>query len=277
MTKVTNPPGTACYTYSSCLALLKAGKKINYEGASGDLDYNKYNNTFGPYGAFQATGRDRAAGVRDVGERARGSHTVTAPPPPAWPAAGGGGPGRGRRCHADPGSERMADCRVPIPAPRAPAASFRRPPLAGVHVLDLARVLAGPYAAMLLGDSGAEVIKVERPGPGTTPGAGARRSSGRATGTESTYFLSVNRGKRSVAIDLKDPAEREFVEPVVRWGGRASRELPSRRDGPARAWAMTRLAELNPRLIRLSISGFGEAARTGTGSATTRSCRPKAA
>jgi ABC-type branched-subunit amino acid transport system substrate-binding protein len=52
MTKVTNPPGTACYTYSSCLSLIKAGKKINYEGASGNLDYNQYNNTFGPYGAF---------------------------------------------------------------------------------------------------------------------------------------------------------------------------------------------------------------------------------
>jgi branched-chain amino acid transport system substrate-binding protein len=55
MTKVTNPPGTMCYTYASCDALLKAGKKINYEGASGDLDYNSYNNTFGPYGAFVAT------------------------------------------------------------------------------------------------------------------------------------------------------------------------------------------------------------------------------
>ena len=53
MAKVTNPPGTACYTYKSCLALINAGKKINYEGASGDLDYNQYNNTFGPYGAFQ--------------------------------------------------------------------------------------------------------------------------------------------------------------------------------------------------------------------------------
>jgi ABC-type branched-subunit amino acid transport system substrate-binding protein len=55
MTKVTNPPGTACYTYSSCLSLIKAGKKINYEGASGNLDYNQYNNTFGPYGAFQSS------------------------------------------------------------------------------------------------------------------------------------------------------------------------------------------------------------------------------
>ncbi len=52
MKKVTNPPGTMCYTYSTCLALIKAGTKINYEGASGSLDYNQYNNTFGPYGAF---------------------------------------------------------------------------------------------------------------------------------------------------------------------------------------------------------------------------------
>ena len=54
MTAVTNPPGTQCYTYQDCLNLLKAGKKINYEGASGDLDYNQYHNVFGPYGAFQA-------------------------------------------------------------------------------------------------------------------------------------------------------------------------------------------------------------------------------
>jgi branched-chain amino acid transport system substrate-binding protein len=62
MTKVTNPPGTACYTYASCQSLIKAGTKINYEGASGSLDYNSYNNTFGPYGAFQAT----ASGVEQL-------------------------------------------------------------------------------------------------------------------------------------------------------------------------------------------------------------------
>ena len=57
---VSNPPGTQCYTYASCLALIKAGTKINYDGASGPLDYNQYHNTFGPYGAFQqdpATGQ----------------------------------------------------------------------------------------------------------------------------------------------------------------------------------------------------------------------------
>jgi len=65
MSKVTNPPGTACYTYASCLALIKAGTRINYEGASGNLDYNQYNNTFGPYGAFKATpaGVEQQVGV----------------------------------------------------------------------------------------------------------------------------------------------------------------------------------------------------------------------
>jgi hypothetical protein len=53
MTQVTNPPGTQCYTYKDCLALIKAGTKMNYDGASGPLDYNQYQNVFGPYAAFQ--------------------------------------------------------------------------------------------------------------------------------------------------------------------------------------------------------------------------------
>jgi neutral amino acid transport system substrate-binding protein len=53
MLSVTNPPGTQCYTYPSCLALIKAGTKINFDGASGPLDYNQYHNVFGPYAAFQ--------------------------------------------------------------------------------------------------------------------------------------------------------------------------------------------------------------------------------
>ncbi len=122
-------------------------------------------------------------------------------------------------------------------------------PLAGVHVLDLARVLAGPYAAMLLGDLGAEVIKVERPGTGDDtrhwgpPFVPAASEQHR--GAESTYFLSVNRGKRSVAIDLKDPGERGFVQALVRW---ADVLVENFRPG-----VMDRLG-----LIRLAISGFGE-------------------
>ncbi len=76
MTKVTNPPGTACFTYSSCLTLLKAGTKINYEGASGSLDYNKYNNTFGPYGAFQST----LTGVETLGSVMTATQLAAATP-----------------------------------------------------------------------------------------------------------------------------------------------------------------------------------------------------
>src|SRR5580704_16166301 len=138
-------------------------------------------------------------------------------------------------------------------------------PLAGVRVLDLARVLAGPYAAMLLGDLGAEVIKVERPGAGDdTRGWGppfvqatGDAADGDAAGAESTYYLSVNRGKRSAAIDLKDPDEREFVEALVRW---ADVLVENFRPGVMDRLGLSddRLAKLNPRLIRLSISGFGE-------------------
>ena len=143
-------------------------------------------------------------------------------------------------------------------------------PLAGVRVLDLARVLAGPYAAMLLGDLGAEVIKVERPGAGddtrhwgppfvqaTGDAADGDAADGGAAGAESTYYLSVNRGKRSAAIDLKDPGEREFVEALVRW---ADVLVENFRPGVMDRLVLSddRLAKLNPRLIRLSISGFGE-------------------
>ena len=127
-----------------------------------------------------------------------------------------------------------------------------------MHVLDLARVLAGPYAAMLLGDLGAEVIKVERPGAGDDTRQWGPPFMAAGDGTESTYFLSVNRGKRSVAIDLKDPAERAFVEALVRW---ADVLIENFRPGVMDRLGLgdDRLAELNPRLVRLGISGFGEA------------------
>ncbi len=130
-------------------------------------------------------------------------------------------------------------------------------PLAGVHVLDLARVLAGPYAAMLLADLGAEVIKVERPGSGDDTRHWGPPFMPTSDGAESTYFLSINRGKRSVAIDLKDPAERAFTEALVRW---ADVLVENFRPGVMERLGLgdDRLAELNPGLIRLAISGFGE-------------------
>jgi formyl-CoA transferase len=132
-------------------------------------------------------------------------------------------------------------------------------PLAGVHVLDLARVLAGPYAAMLLADLGAEVIKVERPcaGDDTRRWGPPFVPTGDGDGAESTYFLSINRGKRSAAVDLKDSAEHEFTEALVRW---ADVLIENFRPGVMERLGLgdDRLAELNPRLIRLSISGFGD-------------------
>src|SRR5579885_1744112 len=88
------------------------------------------------------------------------------------------------------------------------ASNEARPgPLAGVRVLDLSRVLAGPYAAMMLGDMGADVIKVEQPGEGDeTRGWGPPYAGG-----EAAYYLSVNRSKRSCAIDLSTDEGRRLA------------------------------------------------------------------
>ena len=80
-------------------------------------------------------------------------------------------------------------------------------PLAGVRVLDLSRVLAGPYCAMMLADLGADAIKVERP-----DGGDITRAWGPPwAGGEATYYMSANRGKRSITIDLRDPRGLEVV------------------------------------------------------------------
>ncbi|XP_036594573.1 succinate--hydroxymethylglutarate CoA-transferase isoform X3 [Trichosurus vulpecula] len=81
-------------------------------------------------------------------------------------------------------------------------------PLDGVKILDLTRVLAGPFATMNLGDLGAEVIKVERPGAGDD----TRTWGPPFVGSESTYFLSVNRNKKSIAINIKDPKGVQIVQ-----------------------------------------------------------------
>ena len=131
-----------------------------------------------------------------------------------------------------------------------------RGPLAGVRVLDLSRVLAGPYAAMLLADLGAEVIKIERPGSGDDTRSWGPPFAG-PDASQSTYFLAVNRGKRSVTVDLKDPLEREFVDGLVQW---ADVLVENFRPGVMERLRLgdDRLAELNPGLVRLSISGFGD-------------------
>ena len=81
-------------------------------------------------------------------------------------------------------------------------------PLAGVRVLDLTQILAGPYCTMVLGDLGADVIKVERPGTGD----GTRNWGPPFAGGEAAYYLQVNRSKRSIALDLKHPGAREVTD-----------------------------------------------------------------
>ena len=84
-------------------------------------------------------------------------------------------------------------------------------PLAGVRVLDLTRILAGPYATSLLADMGADVVKVERPGDGDETRQMAPSQAG-----ESHYFMSINRNKRGIAVDMKQPAGRQVVLDLAR-------------------------------------------------------------
>jgi crotonobetainyl-CoA:carnitine CoA-transferase CaiB-like acyl-CoA transferase len=132
--------------------------------------------------------------------------------------------------------------------------------LSHLRVLDLSRVLAGPWASQLLADLGAEVIKIERPGVGDDTRAWGppflRDASGQPT-AESAYFLCANRGKQSVCVDMKTPEGQAQIRQLAavsdvlienfKVGGAASFGL----DYPS-------LAEVNPRLVYCSITGFGQ-------------------
>jgi len=137
-------------------------------------------------------------------------------------------------------------------------------PLADLLVLDLTRALAGPHAAMTLGDLGARVIKIEPPAGDDTRSWGPPFMSDEA-GT-STYFLSANRNKESVVLDLKSEADKRCLERMVE---RADVLMENYRTGvlDRLGFPVSRLHELNPRLVVLSITGFGhdgpEAARAG--------------
>ena len=125
-------------------------------------------------------------------------------------------------------------------------------PLDGIRVLDLTWVLAGPYAAMILCDLGAEVVKVERP-----PHGDVARTTGPFVNNESMYFQSVNRGKRSISIDLRSGEGRElFLRLVDEADVVMENFTPGVMDqlgiGPAA------LLERNPRLVFASTSGFGQ-------------------
>lgn len=128
----------------------------------------------------------------------------------------------------------------------------RAGPLTGVRVLDLSRVLAGPYAAMYLGDMGAEVIKIEQPGEGDE----TRTFGPPFVGGESAYFLSLNRNKRSITINLKHPDGKALFLDLVR---RADVLIDNFKTGTLERMGLgdEALWDVNPRLIHAAVTGFG--------------------
>jgi crotonobetainyl-CoA:carnitine CoA-transferase CaiB-like acyl-CoA transferase len=129
-------------------------------------------------------------------------------------------------------------------------------PLEGVKVLDLSRVLAGPYATMVLGDLGASVIKVEHPERGDDTRHWGPPFAGKGEDRESAYFLAVNRNKRSIGVDLKD---QEGLERVKRLAAGADVVIENWRRGALEKLGLgyEALSEANPGLVYCSITGFG--------------------
>jgi crotonobetainyl-CoA:carnitine CoA-transferase CaiB-like acyl-CoA transferase len=124
--------------------------------------------------------------------------------------------------------------------------------LAGIKVLDLSRVLAGPYCSMLLADHGAEVVKIEQPGKGDdTRAFGPPFVKG-----ESAYFLSINRGKKSVTVDMKSEKGKEIIR---RLAEKADVILENFRPGVADKLGIgyEAVSTFNPRAVYASVSGFG--------------------
>jgi crotonobetainyl-CoA:carnitine CoA-transferase CaiB-like acyl-CoA transferase len=129
-------------------------------------------------------------------------------------------------------------------------------PLDDVLVVDLTRALAGPHATMMMGDLGARVIKVEAPGTGDDTRGWGPPFVGGPGARESTYFLSANRNKESIALDLKDEHDRELLLRLV---DRADVLVENFRTGVLERLGLgiASLQERNPRLVVLSITGFG--------------------
>ena len=123
-------------------------------------------------------------------------------------------------------------------------------PLAGVRVLDLTRVLAGPYCTMMLADFGADVIKIE------PPDGDDSRLFGPFVGQESAYFMSLNRNKRSMVLNFKREEERALFRAMV---GRADVVVENYRPGTMEKFGLgyETLRQINPRLIYAACSGFG--------------------
>ena len=137
-------------------------------------------------------------------------------------------------------------------APPAAGPPAVGPPLAGVRILDLSRILAGPYATMMLADLGAEVIKVEPPGGDDTRTWGPPFAGG-----EAAYFLAVNRGKKSVTLNLKTEEGKEALWRLV---GASDALVENFRPGTmARlGFSPEAVQSRNPRLVWCSVSAYGQ-------------------
>ena len=130
-------------------------------------------------------------------------------------------------------------------------------PLTGIRVIDCSTVLAGPFCTMLLGDLGADVVKVEPPEGDATRGWGPPWVGSKADGTRTAaYYLAVNRNKRSLRLDLSKDSGREVLRMLLRSGDAVVENF--RVGGFARlGFSDEVLQELNPGLVHLAISGFG--------------------
>ncbi len=131
--------------------------------------------------------------------------------------------------------------------------------LSGIRVLDLSRVFSGPWAAQMLADFGADVIKVERPGRGDDvrhQGPRARDAQGRDT-QETSSFLAVNRGKRSITVDMSQPAGQALIRGLAQ---RSDILIENFKAGDLARYGLdyVSLKAINPRLVYCSITGFGQ-------------------
>ncbi|MEC3863038.1 CoA transferase [Mesobacterium sp. TK19101] len=133
-------------------------------------------------------------------------------------------------------------------------------PLQGIRILDLSRILAGPYATQLLADMGADVIKVERPGAGDDTRAWGppyvTDDAGHES-RESAYYLAANRNKRSIAVDMTDPAQ---VDRLRQMAGRCDVVIENFKRGGLCKYGLDHatLCAAHPRLVYCSITGYGQ-------------------
>ena len=125
--------------------------------------------------------------------------------------------------------------------------------LDGIRVIDLSRFVSGPFCSMFLGDMGADVMKVEQPGTGDN----TRKWAPGASGPDNPYFMSVNRSKRSIVLNLKHP---RGIDALLRLAAQSDVLMHNLRPGKLEAMGITfeRLQAINPRLILCEVSGYGK-------------------